>query len=663
MRLTSRWRRGLAGSDQSGALIVHLLRRADAMRERRRFAEAAVLYGEAGEVMGPRAEWLVLQGHMFEAAGQLAAAERAFEQALSLDSGEREAEAALAQLRGSGWAGTSGMEGRAGSAVETVRSGIDGASGLSHAQIARLVPELAPKPRTALLRDHDEELQIHRFGRRERGYWGNARTMRGVEAIRGYCISRRPLVSVELRLNGLVIHTGPLEGGYELRDAKDFGVALKYVFNIWLDVGAIAPGRYFAQLLCRDIEEQVRSIEDHIVVAEPLSLDETPGSDTLVPLSDSDAAALESAIRALPSVVRPARRTLFPVAPRNVLVMRTDQLGDLISSISAVRRLRELLPQVRIVGLFTAANGDLARALALFDEVVVIDFPDDAVERRRLMPLADQEALREKLATYRFDLAIDLAESDVSRPLLLLSGAPFLYGVGGGDWPWLTAEFGLSTHDRLNRLDRVPHSTKTLAMIETLGAMMRSGFETQRREDLDRRRLEPFGLPNEIEYVVLHLGARIAFSRWPRFVELALMVLARTGLHVVMMTDDASLRSALPETLRESPRFHLFDQRLAFDDFDALISYCTCLVGNDSGPKHLAALRNVPVVTLFTARINWLEWAQEEVGTVITRRVPCAGCAIFHQPEECGKGFSCIRDIRPEEVFDAMQIDLKTELS
>ena len=79
------------------------------------------------------------------------------------------------------------------------------------------------------------------------------------------------------------------------------------------------------------------------------------------------------------------------------------------------------------------------------------------------------------------------------------------------------------------------------------------------------------------------------------------------------------------------------------------------LVGNDSGPKHLASLRGVHTVTLFTARINWVEWAQEEVGTVISRRVPCAGCALFHDPEECCKDFSCIRDIRPEEVFDAMR--------
>ena len=69
---------------------------------------------------------------------------------------------------------------------------------------------------------------------------------------------------------------------------------------------------------------------------------------------------------------------------------------------------------------------DLARTLGVFDEVLVADFPDVWDERRRVMPLSVQDALRTRLAAYRFDLAIDLAESAVSRPLLLLSGAKFL---------------------------------------------------------------------------------------------------------------------------------------------------------------------------------------------------------------------------------------------
>ena len=60
------------------------------------------------------------------------------------------------------------------------------------------------------------------------------------------------------------------------------------------------------------------------------------------------------------------------------------------------------------------------------------------------------------------------------------------------------------------------------------------------------------------------------------------------------------------------------------------------------------------VVTLFTARINWQEWGQENVGTIISRKVPCQGCAIFHDSEDCGQDFTCIAGIAPEEVLGAV---------
>jgi ADP-heptose:LPS heptosyltransferase len=154
------------------------------------------------------------------------------------------------------------------------------------------------------------------------------------------------------------------------------------------------------------------------------------------------------------------------------------------------------------------------------------------------------------------------------------------------------------------------------------------------------------------------MGARIAFSRWPGFIALAERMLAETDLKIVLMSDDADVRAALPAGLAASPRLQLIDQRLPFDDFDAFVSFAEILVGNDSGPKHLGSLRGTKVITVHTARINWNDWGQERIGMIVSRRVPCAGCNIFHDTEECGKDFACIRDIAPAEVFEAVKAQL-----
>jgi hypothetical protein len=39
-------------------------------------------------------------------------------------------------------------------------------------------------------------------------------------------------------------------------------------------------------------------------------------------------------------------------------------------------------------------------------------------------------------------------------------------------------------------------------------------------------------------------------------------------------------------------------------------------------------------------RNNWSEWGQENTGNIVSRRVPCGGCSIHHDEEECGKNFA-----------------------
>jgi ADP-heptose:LPS heptosyltransferase len=315
-------------------------------------------------------------------------------------------------------------------------------------------------------------------------------------------------------------------------------------------------------------------------------------------------------------------------------------------------RLREILPDANLVGLFTPANAELGHTLGVFSEIIVAPFPDDKVERRRVMPIAEQEQLRQRLVPFEFDIAIDLAQSGASRELLRLAGAKFTHATGGGDWPWLTSEFASYTHDRWTRHDRTPHSSKVLALVEALGALLSDNAPVLRREDLQRSHLERFGIGAEDRYVVIHSGARIGFSQWPHYGALAASFLEQSDLKVVMINDGPHVRAQIKPDLLDSPRLVISDGQLPFDDFDALLSFASVVVGNDSGPKHLAALRGTPVVTLFSARINWTEWGQENIGAIISRKMPCAGCAILHDAEECGREFACVTDIAVNEVFD-----------
>ena len=635
-----------------GRADLHM-QRANMLKESGQFAAAEHHYRRAGELGADQADLALQIGHLYKASGRLLDARRQYGRALELDPGGPEAQEQLTALE---------RDRRGHAADEPASHGehgmpshspvAAGSGGPTLRELGELVPGLAPRQRAEMLVRHAESIEVRRLGRNEDGAWGVRRTLRGIEAVHGVVLSEAPIAGLTIVVNGIELAHDVLQGGFRLPLESDGDRIRKYVFNSWVDFSGFAPGLHALELRFADATGTSRSWHDRVVIAEPVAEERYPDSDFLIAPDPMDRRSIEQQVRSRPSQVRQAVRSVFPNGVDRVLILRTDQLGDLVASLPALRRLRALLPQAQIVGVTTDANADFARTLTdLIDEVIVIDFPDVVLEQRRTMPLDRQEALRNRLHAYRFDIAIDLARAGVSRELLRLSGARFLYGIGRGDWPFLSADFVFDTHDRWTGHDMTPHSTKVLAMIEALGTILAGPAPVERRADLSRDRLRPYGIAPDERIVVLHLGARIGFSRWPHHAALVRLLLDRTNLKIVAI-GDADATEQFPADVLDSPRFVLIDRRLPFDDLDALLSFATVMVGNDSGPKHLAALRGTPVVTIFSARINWTEWGQEGSGVVISRKVPCAGCAILHEPENCGKGFACIVDIRPEEVFE-----------
>jgi ADP-heptose:LPS heptosyltransferase len=612
------------------------------------------------------AQWWADDKHEWQALGDILAYDgrhdescAAFRQALRIDPGDDHANASIAalesgdfsRLRNRGGFGTpdhrrakraarrhSGVQPRADHRADIAR--------LDEPDIfERLAPELAPREAPRHRYDPGRPLHIRRLGaRRARSGWGLLPLLRGVEAIRGLCVSAVPFTELRITLGDRTLYRGvPLAFAVPGAEQGE----QKYVFNVWLDVSRLPRGRHEIDIALIDIEGRASRHREPVLIGAPLAEDAAAGSDAVVAPPDTLTMTLEADINARPSMVRAADRRLFAQPPGRVLVIRADQLGDLVCSVPAIRRLRVLLPGARLTGLLTPANAPLAASLALFDDIVTIDFPADPADHRRVMTLEDQAALRARLTACDFDLAIDLSYNPPARPLLLLSGARFLYGCRERDFSYLDLGFEAPSHDPINGSECVPASAKILAMVEWLGIAMGAPPAAVEPTAQSRDRLTPLGLAGR-RYAVLHAGARLAFSRWPYFRELAALIVEHTDLDVVLIGDEAA------GPCQHAGRVRVLDEALDFGVFDALVSFCAVLVGNDSGPKHLAALRGVPVVGIHCARNNWNEWGQATGGVIISRRVPCAGCQIHYEEEECGKDFACMTHIRPAEVYEAM---------
>lgn len=94
-----------------------------------------------------------------------------------------------------------------------------------------------------------------------------------------------------------------------------------------------------------------------------------------------------------------------------------------------------------------------------------------------------------------------------------------------------------------------------------------------------------------------------------------------------------------------------FSGKLSIEESIELISHGLFFLGNDSGPMHMAAAKNIPCVAIFTARDNPGRWyPYGENHTVFRKWVPCEGCML----RECTENnMKCIKSIKEEEVYRA----------
>ena len=619
------------------------------------FEQAERHYGEALRLMPDDADLILQLGHFYKVSGRLNAASESYTRAVELSSGKPAAQDELEKLHVAGW--RPGKRPKREQPV-IVPEDLDPEGRPDDLKLAtlygQLAPELLPRPLRELLRYSDDSIAIRQFGVEQNTFWGQKHVARGIEAIRGVAVSRASLLELQARVNGLPIHRGPLKGPYELEYEPDKSRIHKYAFNIWSDFSNFAPGLYELELTFTVAGEESRTFKEEFVVEAPLAEADHPDSDGVIELSPDVSSSIEQQILARPSVVRPAERPNQLGEIRSILVTRSDQLGDLVASIPGILKLRELFPDATLVGIFGPANVDLARTLGVFDDVIVVNHAEQWHQRIRALSLPEQQEIRDKCAPYRFDLAIDLAQSLMGRPLLALSGARLLYGFRDPQWSRLSMSYDDAFFDPKNRREVATHSKRILNMIERLGTLRSEAGKIIRRQDLARDRLHSYGITDTDRFAVLHTGARIVWSRWAHFLELASRLLRDTDLKVAIFTGDPELRNNLPPDLQGSDRLIILDGQLPFDDFDAFLSFCSVYVGNDSGPKHLASLRGVPVVSIHSARVNWSDWGQEHTGVIISRKVPCAGCHIYHDPDECGKDFACMA-IGFQEVYDAVR--------
>jgi lipopolysaccharide heptosyltransferase II len=162
-----------------------------------------------------------------------------------------------------------------------------------------------------------------------------------------------------------------------------------------------------------------------------------------------------------------------------------------------------------------------------------------------------------------------------------------------------------------------------------------------------RRLIGPLGAPA----VVVHVGASAASRRYPpeQYAKAVDLLVARTGC-AALFTGDAD-EEPLVRSVQEamSQPSHSLVGRLELAELGALIAEADLVISNNTGPAHIAAAVDTPVVDLYALtnpqHTPWLVKSR-----VLFHDVPCRNC----YKSVCPAGHhDCLKRVPPERVAEA----------
>jgi ADP-heptose:LPS heptosyltransferase len=363
-------------------------------------------------------------------------------------------------------------------------------------------------------------------------------------------------------------------------------------------------------------------------------------------------AAAMAVIDAVLSVM-PRRTGQAPANPKRILVANWAHLGDVTTTIGALRALRHRYPDAQI-GMLVGSWGRIAiDGVGLVDRIHVVDHP---MLNRADVPRAEKQqryretkavALNEMRAA-GYDIGIDLfAFFPPAHPLFRQAGIPVRVGyISGGLGPLLTHPVRWSDEER-------PMADQYRDLLDQLDPA--TPFDPALfRPYRDRTTLAP--LPLEIadigRYIVIHPGAGAATRHWGT--ERWAAVMGRLGVDApdyrLVLTGSGAADIAIAEELSaQFPKAVNLAGRANWEAFVRTLADAALVVCPDTATGHVAGLFSIPTVVIFTGTNSPAKWAPyNEQVRILVRPVTCAPCNRWG----C-EVMACFRGVLPEAVAEA----------
>ncbi len=337
---------------------------------------------------------------------------------------------------------------------------------------------------------------------------------------------------------------------------------------------------------------------------------------------------------------------------KKILIIRPDMIGDVVLITPAISAIKKNYPDAEITVLTRAYS----RAV-LDKHPFVKNIIEDKITSGKIKNPIDFINYAREIKAYDFDSAINYLNLPIFALLLLFAKIPFRVGDKSRIAHGWIYNFGIYLHWR----DYTRHEVQqNLELIKPLGILSEDEpiilSVTKEAELSMQKRLESMGVSSEDILVGIPAGTGGNNKAYlPEDYAKAMDIISRSKKVKYIITGGPKEIEPAAQicALTKQPTINMAN-KTSFQEFLALIKRLNLYIGADTGPFHIAAGFKVPIVALFTARMQKpTKWGPWQTRHLILRHPEA--CKIIKDrchPLYCKLNI-CQKSISSEEVAQA----------
>lgn len=340
------------------------------------------------------------------------------------------------------------------------------------------------------------------------------------------------------------------------------------------------------------------------------------------------------------------------IKPQNLLIVRTDRIGDVILTIPLAGVIKKYYPGCRVTFLVREYTAPLTRNAEFIDETIILPETEGRINFSQTLRIVKSK---------HFDTVIIVHPRFRISLILLLAGINYRIGTG---YRWYSFLFNRKVYEHRKYAERheLEYNFNLLGHLNIAENINKSNIIYNISVDpaielkITRFLLEHIKDPS-LPIIIVHPGSSGSSVDLPLEKMREIVKFTAQELNVNIILTGSREEAGLCGHLMGPENVVNFGGMLNLEELKALINRAVLLIANSTGPIHIAAALGKNVIGFYPkvkvcSPERWGPYTDKAV--IFQPKLDCGNCSI----KQC-KELDCMNSIDVSEVLDAIRKVIK----